>query len=91
MFLAWPHVLILFFKVPIIAGDYPAVWLRDSLCVFVSLFCVTGSSQLSFYFTSIYGGLFGSLAKSSLTNMELWTTSCGQLFWKAEVRNQQVA
>lgn len=48
MFLAWPHELIFFFKTLIIAGDYPVVWISDSLCVFVRLFCLIGSSQLAF-------------------------------------------
>lgn len=53
MFLAWPHGLILFFKALIIARDYPVVWINDSLCVFVRAFDLTGSSQHSFYITSI--------------------------------------
>lgn len=48
MFLAWPHGLIFFFKTLIIAGDYPVVWISDSLCVFVRLFCLTGSNELAF-------------------------------------------
>lgn len=48
MFLAWPYGLIFFFKTLIIAGDYPVVWISDSLCVFVRLFCLTDSSQLAF-------------------------------------------
>lgn len=48
IFLPWPHGLIFFFKTLIIAGDYPVVWISDSLCVFVRLFCLTGSSQLAF-------------------------------------------